>query len=454
MKKRFFGSSGIRGIANLDITPHLALLIGQAVVTSFGEGTYVLGRDARLTGPMLESSLSSGIRVCGGDVLMGGLIPTPVAAWEVVSSGSKSGVAITASHNPPEYNGFKLFNPRGMSFTGEDRAKIESILIEDRYHLASWDGMGAVKDIDARLEYIKSISSFIELSRDWRIICDCFCGASGVIVPELFGELGIKSTNINAQPDGHFPAGTPEPNSETLSRLGSLVKGLRGELGFGFDGDGDRMLAVNEEGKPVSPDRLLAAYAGYICEKEGGGAVVTHVGCSMSIDYMVQKAGGTVVRTRVGDAYIAEKIVKNNAIFGGEPVGAWIHPDVHLCPDGILSALKIMEALENEEATLSEFLKPVPVYPISRYNLECPENRKSGIMEHISEKYGDVFNDIININLEDGIRLETSLGWILLRTSGTEPLIRITVEGKNTEDTEELMKKGIGLVKSGLEAMT
>jgi phosphoglucosamine mutase len=199
------------------------------------------------------------------------------------------------------------------------------------------------------------------------------------------------------------------------------------------------MMAVDGKGRVPSPDRVLAAYAKYVVKANGRGIVVTHVGASMSVDEAVEVVGGTVVRSKVGDVHIAEAMSVHDAVFGGEPVGAWIHPDVHMCPDGLLSALRLMLALEAEGKTLSEFVEDIPEYPILRDKVQCSNEAKGSAMESMSKLEGE-FGDIKEISTVDGVRLQLEDGWALIRPSGTEPIIRITVEAQEKDRAKELLE--------------
>jgi phosphoglucosamine mutase len=450
VKPKLFGSSGIRGLANVEITTTLAQRVGAALATMHEGGGMVVGRDPRVTGPMLESALLSGLAAGGADALVFGLVPTPVTAWMIRETGSDAGVEITASHNPPRYNGFKVFNDDGMSFTNREQLELERIMEEGAYRLAPWDCVGAVDKVDAVEPYADALGEALDVSWDGGAACDLFCGATCVTAPRVFEELGVQAEFINAVPDGRFPAGDPEPNAETLRRLGGYMRARGISIGFGFDGDGDRMMPVGSDGATVSPDRVLAAYAGYAVERSGGGVVVTHVGASMSVDDMVEAAGGRVIRTPVGDAFVTEAVVEHGAVFGGEPVGAWVFPEVHMCPDGVLSALKLIEALGETETTLEEFVEPAPSYPLGRAKLECPDHLKQEAMNALSEGYVDSFHGVKDVSTVDGVRLEVEEGWVLVRPSGTEPLIRVTVEGRSREDMEALMLRAEDLVKKVL----
>ncbi len=450
MKPKLFGSSGIRGLVNKDITTMLAQRVGAAIATMNQGGQVVVGYDARISGPMLEMALTSGLNAVGADVLQVGLVPTPVTAWMIGETGSDAGVEVTASHNPPQYNGLKVFNREGMSLTIKEQLATEKVLVEEAYEWAQWDAVGSTDEVEAIEPYIEMLADSISIENEIMVAADCFCGATSTLAPLAFGEFPLKSNIINAIPDGTFPAGNPEPSRESLMRLGRYMKALGCEVGFGFDGDGDRMMPVGANGLMVSPDRALAAYAGYVVERHGGGTVVTPVGASMNVDDMVNEAGGKIVRTPVGDAFITEAMVKHGAVFGGEPVGAWVFPEHHICPAGVMGALKVLEALEETGKSIEEFISAAPEYPLDRAKLGCDDTQKPRAMTLIAEGYQDAYRNVGSVSTVDGVRLEMENGWALIRPSGTEPLIRITVEGRTMEDVEDIMNRGRLLVKKVL----
>jgi phosphoglucosamine mutase len=444
---RLFGSSGIRGLANIEITPLLAQKVGAAIASMFEGGAVLVGRDTRLSGEMIELALSSGLVSCGFVVGTLGVVPTPVVAWLTREMQAEAGVVISASHNPPQYNGLKIFDSTGMAYTMEQQERLEEHIHKGENSASDWNRVGHVEAMDLKRLYIDAISDLVEAPLEKRLVCDLFNGATTSIAKDLFDELGCATILINAQPDGHFPAGNPEPNKESLQRLGKIVKDSGAEIGFGFDGDGDRMIPVDENGETPSPDRILAAYAGYVVRANGGGTVVTHVGASMSVEEAVEAAGGSVVRTKVGDVHITEAMLETGAIFGGEPVGAWIHPDVHLCPDGLLSAVRLMQALDSDGKTLSQFVSGIPEYPTLRAKVACPNSKKDAAMGSISD-IGNEFGDVTDVSTVDGVRLQLEDGWVLIRPSGTEPIIRITVEAHDEGQAKGLLEISKNFVQS------
>jgi len=290
-----------------------------------------------------------------------------------------------------------------------------------------------------------------EFNQKWHTIVDPGCGATHRIAPEVFKTLKCKMTAINAQPDGFFPSRSPEPNAETLEDLAKIVHEMGADVGIAYDGDGDRVAFIDEKGNFVDFDRILAAYAGYVTKKTEGGTIVTNVEASMCIEKTVEAYGGKIIRTKVGDVYVAEAVKRFKAVFGGEPCGAWIHPHTHFCPDGILTSVLLLKALETENMKLSEFISKTPVFEVLRENILCQNDKKYEVVENAKERLKSIFPEYKQFSTVDGFRLTLDYGWILIRASGTEALIRVTVEGKSLKTAKKIMEKVKKLVKIILE---
>jgi phosphoglucosamine mutase len=263
--------------------------------------------------------------------------------------------------------------------------------------------------------------------------------------------LGCKVTALNAQADGYFPARSSEPTAESLKDLAHIVKAVDAEVGVAFDGDGDRVAFIDEQGEFVDFDRALAAFSAYAVNKNGGGVVVTSVEASICVDKMVEAEGGTVIRTKVGDVYISEAIKRCNAVFGGEPCGAWVHPRFHYCPDGPLSAVLVLRALEEDGKGLREFVAEVPEYVTLRENAACRNDLKWRAVANIEKTIKSAFPAYTGFSTVDGVRLALENGWLLIRASGTEPLIRLTVEGESLKVARNILAQGKALVKKHVE---
>jgi phosphoglucosamine mutase len=451
LKSKLFGSSGVRGLANVDLTPVLATRIGLAIVTFSKAKKILVARDTRVSGQMLQDALVSGSLAAGADVACLGVVPTPVLAFLTKKVHADVGVMITASHNPPQYNGIKIFTDDSMAYDEKSQDRIERIIENESFKLAGWQDIGKARRIDMIDLYFKMIKKKVKLNKKWQIIVDLGCGATCAPAPTILKNLGCKVIAVNAQPDGFFPARESEPDSASLKTLGKIVKESGADLGLGYDGDGDRGAFVDEKGNFVDFDRALAAYAAYAIEKEKGGIVVTNVEASMCVDKMVEKQGGKVIRTKVGDVYVSEAMKEHHALFGGEPCGAWIHPQFHYCPDGILSSTLLLKALEEKEKTLSQFISEAPRYPILRESVACKNEAKREIMENTRENLRSVFPKFKDLSIIDGVRLSLENGWVLIRASGTEPLIRLTVEGESSRTVREIMEKSLRLIKRFVE---
>lgn len=448
---KLFGSSGIRGIANKEVTAELALKVG--LVLGSRKKTAVIGRDPRVAAQMIEHSLIAGLTSAGCTVTQIGLVSTPTLAY--ATRAYECGVMVTASHNPAAHVGIKLWNPDGMAFDSAQQDEIETaieVAMENcSFPLVSWNKIGRVSEngnaIREHMDMIKKLTGRAEL----RVVVDCGCGAGGTITPYLLQEMGCEVITLNAQPDGHFPARNPEPNEENLSMLRKAVVSFGAALGIAHDGDADRMMAVDEKGNFVSGDELLAIFGRCECGNKGGneegnnagnkgGIVVVPVDSSMLIGDSMP--GFKILRTRVGDVYVAEGIKKSGAVYGGEPSGSWIFPGVSYCPDGIYAAAKLVGIVQ--EKPLSKLREELPHYATKRKALPCTNEEKSRFMEKVKAKL-EPLGEVSEI---DGIRVEMENGWVLVRPSGTEAKIRITAEAR--ENVDELFEMAEKIVKETL----
>lgn len=450
MNQKLFGTSGIRGKVNQDLTLQLALQTGLAVANAIKAGRITIAHDTRTTATTIENALVAGLLSGGAQVTKLGLIPTPLLAYATRQLKANAGIMITASHNPPQYNGIKLFGKDTMAYTQGQQDKIERLIKKQQFTRQTYRKIGTTNNLDAAEHYVNTLKK-IPIQKQWRLILDPGNGATCQVAPKVFQALGCKATTINAQPDGHFPARDPEPNEESLTELRVMMKQLKADAGFAYDGDGDRMVAITEKGEFAPFDQTLAAYAAYAVRKNRGGTVITTVEASMCMEKTIQQNNGKVLRTKVGDVAVAEEIKKHKAVFGGEPCGAWIHPQIHYCPDGVLSSVLLLKALESEDKPLSTFIADVPLYPEKKNNIKCPDQAKAAVMQRITAMLPSFFQRINELNDIDGIRLSLAKGWVLIRASGTEPLIRVKVEAENTSEVKRIMEKSTNLVQGAIK---
>ncbi len=450
---KLFGSSGVRGLVNVALTPQLACKVGLAVAKCAESKHAVVGRDTRVSGPMLEDALVSGLTSAGANVSLLGVVPTPAVAFLTRELHADVGFMLTASHNPPEYNGIKVFNGDTLSYTDQRQALIEQTINERNFAFADWHNLGKAQNIEASGQYVEMLRVAGRLRKKWRIVVDPGCGATYRDAALALNALGCKTTTINSQPDGYFPARSSEPTEKSLVDLAKTVQALDADLGVAFDGDGDRAAFVDGSGEFVDFDRALAAYSAYALKIEGGGTIVTNVEASMCVETMAEKYGGKVIRVRVGDIYVSEAMKEFNAVFGGEPCGAWVHPKFHWCPDGPLSSVMLLKALEVENVSLSELIAQVPEYVTLRENVVCKNEQKQKIISEIEKTITQTFPEYKDFSTVDGVRLALKNGWVLIRASGTEPIIRLTVEGESLKAAQNIMSKGASTVKEYVEGL-
>ena len=432
-----FGTSGIRGAVGEEVTAELALSVGRALASE-GYERVVVGRDVRESGTMLVDALSAGIRECGGDVFDIGIAPTPTVARGVDWLDADAGVVITASHNPKTDNGIKLWSPSGQAFDTERRAAITERVENERYDLEPWDGVGDRKRHEGLLErHAETITDTVDDPSGLDVVIDVGNGA-GSVTAEALVDLGCEVRTLNAQQDGRFPGRPSEPNEETLEDLQRLVGATDADLGIAHDGDGDRMVAVDERGRFVPKDLLLALFARE--EAGDGDRIAAPVDTSLAVDDAVATVGASVTRTAVGDVYVAERATEPDVVFGGEPSGAWIWPDETLCPDGPLAAAKLA-AMTKRAGSLAELVDDLETYPIRRTSIDVTD--KAAVMERVETT---VRERDLEVDALDGVRIDHGDGWTLVRPSGTESVVRITAEARDPERAEELFDEAREIV--------
>ena len=442
--EKLFGTSGIRGLIGSEVTCELALNVGKSLGYYLGnKGTVVIGYDTRTTNQMLDQAICAGLLESGVDVVKIGMVPTPLVGYATEKLDADAGIMLTASHNPSQYNGIKLWNKNGMAYTQAQERKIEEIYANRDYISVSWENVGKLSvNEEIKGQYIDDLVDMVDIKKGLKVVVDCASGAGSEISPLVFRKAGCEVTTLNSQPDGFFPGRNPEPNAENLQTLMKTVVAIGADLGIAHDGDADRMITVDEKGN-ISPfDSLLA-----LISKEFEGDIVTTVDAGLCMDESVK---GEVLRTPVGDVNVAEVIIERDAAFGGEPSGTWLHPDFCMCPDGILSGLRMAEIV-SRDGKLSELLAQIPQYPNIREKITCSKEAKFKVMENMEDLLRDAFDDIVDVNSLDGVRLTFSDdSWVLVRPSGTEDYIRITLESRDSKRAEEIRDICVKIINENL----
>lgn len=422
---RLFGTSGIRAVADGWLI-QVAQKVGLAVGSLYPR--IVVGCDTRTSSGAMKQAVISGLLAAGAEGFDGGVLPTPTLA--LAAKDFNAGIMITASHNPPEYNGMKLLNPDGSAFDDNQQQEIEEIVLGKTLPVAPWDRFQSVSVCHGAVEkHIENIIRDFPQKVGLKVALDCGCGAGSVITPYLLKRMGCEVIEINCHPSGLFPRDT-EPTEANLAGLASKVIESGADLGIAHDGDADRMMAVDDQGRFVSGDKLLVILARELSARE----VVTTIDASMAID----EAGFSVIRTCVGDNYVSQAL-KQEGDFGGEPSGSWVFPKISLCPDGIYAATQVVSIASRNR--LSHLVDDIPSYPMIRGSISS-----DGIVLSRLEK--GLITDMkpISMNRVDGLKLNLEDGWLLIRLSGTEPKIRITAEAKTEMRVKRLYDDSVRLI--------
>lgn len=452
MPRRLFGTRGIRGPIATKVTPELMLKLGTALAAYVKKGEVVVGRDARTSGEMLTNALKSGLLSGGSDVADVGMVPSPCVGHAALELGAAAGAIVTASHNPAPDNGVAFYHGDGTEFTADDITALESLVLDKEPQRVPWDSIGSVRRHDAIGPYLESIKAAVKVKKGLKVVLDCANGAGSATTPLLLRELGCKVTTINSHPDGHFPGRPAEPQPWNLGDLMKTVVEVGADLGIAHDGDADRVAIVDEKGKFVKHDALIALFAEEAVKKKGGGKVITSINTSVCIEEVVARAGGKTIRTGLG--MFTDEMLKHKAVFAGEP-GKIVFGDLRPWADGPFAAAKLVELLSSEGKTVSQvFAERVPDYPMFHEDLKCPDGLKKDFMSRVKdevlkqvgkEKVREILDvDGMRINLKDG-------SWVLVRVSGTEPKARVVVEARSQEELSRLKEIALGEAKKFLK---
>lgn len=433
---KLFGTDGIRGLANeYPMTSEMAMKVGRAVAYFFnrkekGRPKIIIGKDTRISGYMLEYALVSGICSMGADAYLAGVLPTPGIAYITASTDADAGIVISASHNPFYDNGIKIFKGDGFKLLDEKEAEIEKILLSDEissiYRKVRMTG-GVYRIDDAGQNYIDFLLGEVpkKFCQGMKIVIDCSNGATYKVAPELFVRLGAEVETLFNDPDGKNI--NENCGSENTSELRKSVLEKRADIGLALDGDGDRLIAVDEKGNVITGDQILAVCAKSMKKKDQlkNNTVVSTVMSNMGLGIALEDTGIKHIKAKVGDRYVLESMIHSRAVLGGEDSGHMIFLDHQTTGDGILTALKLIEALKDESKPLSELVKIMDVFPQVLINVEVKNKPEISTIPQITETINAVEKNL------------AGKGRVLVRYSGTQPLCRVMVEGPTLKLTEK-----------------
>lgn len=446
--RKYFGTDGVRGIANLELTCDLAYKLGRAggyVLTEGKEKVKVIvGKDTRVSGDMLEAALISGLMSVGCDVISVGIMPTPGVAYLTKKYGADCGVVISASHNPVEYNGIKFFNSEGYKLDDEIELKIEQYIDDINkvdYNPIKENVGKKIYINEPNRDYIDYLKSIIDVDfTGMKIALDCANGASYEIAPTVFKELGAEVFVINNEPNGNNI--NDKCGSTSPEKLQELVKTKKADIGLAYDGDADRLIAVDENGTIVDGDHIMILSAIYLKKhnKLNNNTLVVTVMSNIGLVIAAKENGINLATTSVGDRYVLEEMLKNNYNLGGEQSGHMIFTDYNTTGDGILSSLILAKTVKEENKSLSTLASVMVKYPQVLVNVKLKNENKNRYME-----FKEVKDEIERIE-----KILDGSGRILIRPSGTEPLVRVMLEGKDEGQIKELARNLANIIEEKL----
>lgn len=437
-QKRLFGTSGVRGIFNKDLTTGILNDLGQAIATSLPPRAWIiLANDTRESRVEVKNAVEKGLVAGGARVLDVGTLPTPALAYLTRNMGVNAGIMVTASHNPPEYNGVKLFYPDGIGSNREQEKEIEKIFFQRNFRTQPGSIQYAFELRYNYFEYLQKMFELTTFSKTFRIVVDPGNGAASKFASELFSNIGLDVLPLNDNPDGSFPGRSPEPREDTLLKTYEFLKKEHADLAVCFDGDADRVVFIDEQGF-IGFDESITFIASLAIKSSGKKNVATTVEAGKLLELGLKNLGVNIVRGTVGDAYVASLTMSINAAIGVEPVGVYIMPEAGFYPNSFLAALTLLRNVK-DITEIRQFFNGTPKLFSKQLKIPCSNETKIHIMQIIINQTNLFGSGIPNI--VDGLRLEFGDSWILVRPSGTEPIIRITVESSSEVETRELLEK-------------
>ena len=448
MGASLFGTSGIRGIVGEDLTVDLCYRIAQAMGTALAPGARVcVATDTRVSREILKSQVISGILSSGIDVIDLGILPTPALALLTRKLECDSGIMITASHNPPQFNGIKLFNGNSLGYSHSQEAAIERIYTGGEFRSDGWGRLEQGQGMrEQYLEFIQGCLAGRKLNCNLKIAVDPGNGAASGFASNIFAKVGLMIIPLNDYPDGLFPGRSPEPGRDTLKGTVEFLREHGADLAVCFDGDADRVVFCDGDGF-LGFNEMIAFLSRLAIKETGKKRVATTVETGRLLDLAVQDLGAEVTRGKVGDVDVAYLARELDAAIGVEGVGVYIIPEAGYYPDSIFATLVLLSQL-SEVGDIREFFKLIPRLFFEKVRVSCPNKLKEIVMAEIGDRAHLFGAD--EVNTLDGLRFEFEDSWMLLRASGTEPAIRVLAESISPSRTRVLLTKGSEIVRSHL----
>jgi len=446
---KLFGTNGVRGVFAEDFTLEFVHDLVLAISTYFKEGTILVGYDGRHSSTVISKLVCSTLNFAGLDCHLAGLVPTPCLEFATKTLGYNGGIMITASHNPPEYNGIKPIASDGVEISREDENVIEEIFFKKNWKQRS-STFGSTKNDDRVIEtYLDGIKSQVDVSKikskNLKVILDLGNGAQAVTAIKLCEQLRCEVITINQQIDGSFPGRGSEPTPNNLQELSSTVVKNNADLGIAFDGDGDRSIFCDNKGMLLSGDKSALLLSNYLLKKNPNSKVVTCTNSGNSIDKIVTQTNSTVIRTKVGSIEVSRKMITENALLGFEENGGFMFGKHNHVRDGGMTLALFLELLASSNKSLNEELATLPPSFTTKDKISCKK-------EDVDRIISKLLDEFPNSDISDGIKIIfDKKNWVMVRPSGTEPIIRIYAESDSEKNLEILMKEYIQKINSFLD---
>ena len=443
---KLFGTNGIRGIFGQDFTLEFIHDITLCIAKYFKEGPIIVGYDGRNSSPLISKLVCSTLNYSGLDCKNAGLVPTPCLEFATKKLGYSGGIMITASHNPPQYNGIKPIAGDGVEISREDELEIEEIYFNKKWNNSSPKN-GSLQTDDTTIDtYLNGIISQVDSSnikqKKFKVVIDLGNGAQAVTAPKLCEKLGCSIITINEKIDGSFPGRGSEPTPENLSELSDTVKKNNADLGIAFDGDGDRSIFCDNEGKILTGDKSALLLSKYILEENPNAHVVTCLNSGSSIEAIAKNSNSTVIRTKVGSVEVSRKMVPIKALIGFEENGGFMFGKHNEVRDGAMTLALAMDILTKTSKSMSELVSLLPPSYTTKTKISCSKDEAQKIINNLKEQHP-------NSDITDGIKIDfDEQNWIMIRPSGTEPIIRIYAESSSQKKLDNLISEYLQKINS------
>ncbi|MBI3991000.1 MAG: phosphoglucosamine mutase [Candidatus Omnitrophica bacterium] len=436
MSSLMISVAGVRGVVGESLTPEIALNFGMAFGTYLKSGKVIIGRDSRVSGPLIQYALLSGLTASGCSVVDLGIAATPTCSLMIKETGAKAGVVISASHNPIQWNGLKFFDKEGLYLSPDEMENLLKIYNAKKFKMVRWNELKSAESVSSSGEtHLDKIISQIDIKsirkRKFKVVLDACNGAGAVHTPRLLERLGCSVIRLNCEPNGLF-AHPPEPLPANLGELASFVRKSRADIGFAQDADADRLAIISDKGQAIGEEYTLALVSRFILSRKKG-PLVANLSTSRMLDDIANEAGCKVYRSKVGEFHVSKRMKEVKAVIGGEGNGGVIDPRVHYLRDSLVAIALILQYMAEAGMRISMLAEELPKYYMIKKKVEYKKDNLPAIFKRLQDKYSRQ-----RVDFTDGVRIDWKDSWVQLRPSGTEPVLRVMSEAPTEEEADTL----------------